>query len=67
LAKSCQKNTNKEPLAQSKTPSKRLFIDVSSIKDQSFGGSKFWLLVVDDATNLAFIFFLSQKINWQLQ
>jgi len=57
LAKSHQKNTNKEPSACSKTPSKRLFIDISSIKDQSFGRSKFWLLAVDNATDLAFSFF----------
>jgi len=37
LAKSHQKNTNTEPLGQSKTSGKWLFINVSSIKDQSFG------------------------------
>ena len=31
----------------------RLFFDISSIKAESYGGSKFWLLVVDDKTDFA--------------
>jgi len=41
LAKSCQKDTNKEKKAWSKTPSEQLFIDISHIKSQSFGSSQF--------------------------
>jgi len=45
----------------SETPSKRLFINISSIKDQSLGRSKFWLLAVDDVTNLLSVFPLKLK------
>ena len=31
----------------------RLFFDISRIKAESYGGSKFWLLVVDDKTDFA--------------
>jgi len=39
LAKSRQKDTNKEKKAQSDTPGKRLFVDISHVKNRSFGGS----------------------------
>jgi hypothetical protein len=32
----------------SKTPGGRLYIDISSIKGESFGDSWFWALIVDD-------------------
>jgi len=61
LAKSCQKNTNKEIKACSERPRECFFVDISSMKDKSFGGSKFWLLAVDDVTNFGFSFFLKLK------
>jgi len=61
LAKSCQKNTNKETKMRSMIPSKRLFIDISSVKNKSYGGLKFWLLAVDDVTDLSFSLFLKSK------
>jgi hypothetical protein len=41
----------------------RMFFDISSIKNVSFGGTKFWLLIVDDATDMCFSFFLKRKIE----
>jgi hypothetical protein len=38
-----------------------LGFDISSIKDVSLGGLKFWLLVVDEATDMCWSFFLKQK------
>jgi hypothetical protein len=29
-------------------PSEHIYIDISSVKTVSYGGSKFWLLIVDD-------------------
>jgi hypothetical protein len=39
----------------------RLFMDISSIKTTSYGGSKFWLLVVDDKTDYSWSYFLKLK------
>ena len=39
----------------------RIFIDTSSIKSKSFGGTKFWLLVVDDKSSQTWSYFLKQK------
>ena len=36
-------------------------IDISSVKHESFGKSKFWLLVVDDCTDMCWSFFLQKK------
>ena len=33
-------------------PGERLCIDISSIKAKSYGGNKFWLLVVDECTDV---------------
>ena len=46
---------------RSKTPGERLAFDVSSIKAKSYGGAKFWLLVMDDATGFIWSFFLKYK------
>jgi len=61
LAKSRQKDTNKEKKAQSEMPGKRLFIDISHVKSRSFGGLQYWLLTVDDATDFSFSLFLKTK------
>jgi predicted component of viral defense system (DUF524 family) len=37
--------------------------DISSTAGTSFGGSKFWLLVVDHATKMKWSFFIKQKSN----
>jgi hypothetical protein len=40
-----------------------LFLDLSSVKFPSFGGSKFWLLLMDDVTSKTDSFFLNEK-SW---
>ena len=42
-------------------PGERLMFDVSSIKARSFGGAKYWLLVVDDKTRMSFSNFVKKK------
>jgi hypothetical protein len=44
---------NKGDEGGSKIPGKCLFMDISSIKKRSLGGSKYWLLVRDDCTDQA--------------
>ena len=61
LAKAKQKNLKKEKKEKSKTPGERLYMDISSIKEKSYGGSKFWLLVVDDCTDVCWSAFLKTK------
>ncbi len=51
LSKSRQSPIPKKAIPRSNIPGERLFIDISSIKSKSLGGSKFWLLVIDDATD----------------
>jgi hypothetical protein len=48
VAKARQKNINKDWKGSSINPGERLYADISSIKGESYGGSKFWALVVDD-------------------
>ena len=61
LGKSRQKNINKEPVPRSTTSGERLFLDISSVRTRSYGGAKYWLLVVDDATDYCWSYFLKEK------
>jgi len=45
-------------------PGEWLFVDISHVKNQSFGGLQYWLLAVDDAMDFSFSLFLKNgKIN----
>ncbi len=57
MAKSRQKNVPKAAMTKSKTPGERLFINISHPQSHSFGGSQYWLLVIDDATDYCFSIF----------
>jgi len=61
ISKAKQKNVPKGSESKSTIAGERLFIDISSIKAMSAGGSKFWLLVVDEATDMKWSFFLKAK------
>ena len=61
LSKTRQKNTQKQTSVLSTYPGECLFIDISSIKQPSYGGSKFWCLIVDDFTGYCWNYFLKQK------
>lgn len=61
VAKMKQTSVSKAPVARSTVRGERLFIDISSIKHTSLGGSKFWLSVIDDATDMCWSFFLKKK------
>jgi hypothetical protein len=51
IAKSRQKNVNKNWLGSSNLPGERLYVDIRSTKERSLGGVKFWALIVDDYTD----------------
>jgi len=57
MAKSRQKNMPKAAKTKSETPGERLFIDISHPQSRTFGGSQYWLLAVDDATDYCFSIF----------
>ena len=56
-----KKNVPKGPKEKSTKPGHRVYIDLTSSKYISAGGSKYWLLEVDEATHMKFSMFLKQK------
>jgi hypothetical protein len=38
-----------------------LYVDISSIKGTSFGGSKFWALIIDNFSSYCCSYFLKKK------
>ena len=62
-AKARQMNIPKEipEASKCKVVGEKLHFDISSIKARSFGGAKYWLLVLDEATGYIFSFFLRRK------
>jgi hypothetical protein len=63
ISKARQKNINKEWKGSSQIPVERLYINISSIKNASYGGSKFWALVVDDYTDYCWSISLKSKVE----
>jgi transposase InsO family protein len=65
-AKARQANVPKSIRNPSNIPGERLFMDISSVKKESFGGrAKFWLLVIDEATDCTCSFFITKKNTTQ--
>ena len=60
MAKIRQRNLNKNSDATT-TKGERFYMEISSVKHRSIGGTKFWCLVVDDYTNMKWSFFLKTK------
>jgi hypothetical protein len=42
-------------------PGEQVYLDISSIKDVSYGGSRFWVIIVDGYTNYCWSIFLKNK------
>jgi hypothetical protein len=61
ISKIRQKNVKKQTQNKSSIPGERLFIDISHVRAQSFGGSKYWILIVDDCTDKCWSIFVDQK------
>ena len=61
IAKARQKNVNKDWKGGSQVPGERVYLDISSIRDESYGGSRFWCLLVDDYTDFCWSIFLKNK------
>jgi hypothetical protein len=63
LSKAKQKPVKKYTNTKSKVPGERLFIDISSVQYESLGGAKYWLLIVDDCTDMCWSAFLKNKYD----
>ena len=62
LGKARRMNMNKESTNKATRPGERLMIDISSIKTKKKKRiGKYWLLVVDEATDMKWSFFLTKK------
>jgi hypothetical protein len=61
LDKARQRNVNKDRKGGIQVLGERVYLDSSSIKAESYGGSCFWTLVVDDHTDYCGSLFLKAK------
>jgi hypothetical protein len=61
LAKIKQKHVPKSTTSRGDLPGYRLFVDISSSMDSSFGGSMYWVLIMDDFSQYHWSYFLRQK------
>ena len=61
LGKAHQKNVPKQRIARSTKIGERFFMDISSPRQKSKGGAHHWLLLIDDASDMCFSFFLATK------
>ena len=52
IDKAKQSSVNKLLSDKSKIPGEQKFIDTTSVRNKSFGGTKFWLGILDDCTDL---------------
>jgi transposase InsO family protein len=59
--KQSRKTSRNSGKGGSSVPGERLYVDVSSIQGVSFGGAKFWALVVDDFLGYCWSYFLRAK------
>ena len=56
-----QKNTNKYSKDRATVKGERICFDISSVKKDSSGGAKFWLMAIDEATRHQWSYFLKTK------
>ena len=56
-----QKNIPKKNENTATQPGERMYLDISSIKDESIGRRKPWVILVDEATKYKHSFFLKKK------
>ena len=61
IGKAKQAAVNKELNLKSEIPGERWFIDISSVKGASFGGTKFWFGMLDDCTDLFILYCIRAK------
>jgi hypothetical protein len=65
IAKSRPKDLYKDWKGESQVPGDQSYLDISSIKDLSYGGSNFWVLIVDNFTDYSWSIFPKNKSYWK--
>jgi hypothetical protein len=63
IAKAQQENDNKNCLGSSHLPGECLYVDISLVKERSFGGATFWALIVDDYIDFRWSFVMKNKLD----
>jgi hypothetical protein len=61
LGKARKKNLKSNSMNKSTKSGERFGFDMSYIKNDSFGGSKYWLLIVEEFSSMVWSYFLRQK------
>jgi hypothetical protein len=61
LGKARKKNLKSNSMNKSTKAGERFGFDISYIKNDSFGGSKYWLLIVDEFSSMVWSYFLRRK------
>jgi hypothetical protein len=67
IAKAQRKNVNKNMLVSSNLPGECLYVDISSIKERTICGAKFWALIVDDYTDYCWSFIMKNKLDLKIK
>lgn len=60
LANIHRSSISSETLPRCTAPGERVFIDITKLSHPSIAGNKFWLIVVDDATDYCWSFFYKE-------
>jgi hypothetical protein len=63
IAKAQQKNVSNTWLGTKNLSGERLYVDISSIKERSYSGAKFWALIIDDYTDYCWNFVMKNKLD----
>jgi hypothetical protein len=66
IGKAKQKNLNQVNANKSNVPRERIYLDISSVSQTSFGRSKYWILIVDKSTRMKWCFFVKSKSDFTL-
>src|SRR6056300_736434 len=61
MAKARQKNIAKTTSTKSTVGGERLFLDIASVNQSSFGGNQYWILVLDNFSGFCWTFFCKEK------
>jgi hypothetical protein len=61
LAKIHMLPISKDQIARSEKPGERIFVDISHFPKPSMANKSYWLLILDDATDMMFSIFLKNK------
>jgi hypothetical protein len=67
LAKARQKNVSKVTEHKATKVGERIYMDISSVNTHTFGGNKYWLLVIDAFSDMCWSYFLPAKSNLSKQ